>query len=434
MVTAFLSALFVGVYGGCNWLAAHREEVGTWYYAWERFIPFVPWTIIPYMSIDLFFVAAPFFCRNNDELRTLARRITFAILMAGGFFLLIPLQLAVLRPQPAGWTAPVFAFLHGFDQPFNLFPSLHITLRTILGVHYFRHSKGPWKIAVHVWFSLIGLSTLLTYQHHIVDVIGGFVLALLCFYLFREGEPATETQPNLRVGTWYGAGSLALVLVALFSRPGAAILLWPALAMGLVAAAYYGFAPSVFRKRGGRLPPAARIVLGPVLLGQRLSRWHYRRQCDPWNKITPNVWIGVHLHEHEAREARRRGVTAVLDLTVEFPEAPAFLELPYCNLPVLDLTAPSPGQLRQAAEFITEHAASGKVYVHCKAGYSRSAAAVGAYLLASDRAATLRECILLLRGARPSIVIRPEIEKALGAFAKRLRAERSREPVHSAAK
>jgi hypothetical protein len=33
---------------------------------------------------------------------------------------------------------------------------------------------------------------LLTYQHHFVDIVGGFVLAAICFYLFREPLTATE--------------------------------------------------------------------------------------------------------------------------------------------------------------------------------------------------------------------------------------------------
>ena len=161
------------VYGGCNWITAHRSDVGTWYYSWERFIPFVPVMIIPYMSIDLFFVAAPFLCRSREELRMLARRIAFAILVAGAFFLLMPLKIGVSRVRkPVGWTGAIFNFLHGFDQPYNLFPSLHITLRTILADLYARHTKGVTRLASHVWFSLIGFSTVLTYQHHVVDVIG----------------------------------------------------------------------------------------------------------------------------------------------------------------------------------------------------------------------------------------------------------------------
>ena len=83
-------------------------------------------------------------------------------------------------------TPAIFRFLHIFDQPYNLFPSLHITFRTILAHLYAKHTKGVVRWASHMWFILIGFSTLLTYQHHIVDIVGGFVLAAICFYLFRE--------------------------------------------------------------------------------------------------------------------------------------------------------------------------------------------------------------------------------------------------------
>src|ERR1043165_3130188 len=164
-----LSLLFVVVYGGCGWITAHRSDVGTWYFAWERFIPFVPWLIIPYMSIDLFFVAAPFLCRSKGELQTFTRRIAFAIIVAGACFLLIPLTLAIPRSQTDGWTKPIFDFLYGFGRPNNLFPSLHIVLRTILASLYTRHSKGAVRVLAHIWFSLIGFSNLLPHQHHGVD-------------------------------------------------------------------------------------------------------------------------------------------------------------------------------------------------------------------------------------------------------------------------
>ena len=184
--SAVLSLFFMVVYDGCSWITAHRSDVGTWYYSWERFIPFVPLMIIPYMSIFLFFVCGPFLCQSRNELRVLAQRITFAILVAGACFLLIPLRLSAVRPQPSDWTGAIFRFLHFFDQPYNLFPSLHIAFRTILADLYAKHTKGVVRLASHAWFILIGFSTLLTYQHHFVDIVGGFVLAAICFYLFRE--------------------------------------------------------------------------------------------------------------------------------------------------------------------------------------------------------------------------------------------------------
>ena len=76
-----------------------RHDVGTLYSEWERFIPFVPLMIIPYLSIDLFFVAAPFLCRSERELATFSKRIAAAIVVAGICFLLFPLRFAFERPE-----------------------------------------------------------------------------------------------------------------------------------------------------------------------------------------------------------------------------------------------------------------------------------------------------------------------------------------------
>ena len=64
-VSAGLSLLFLVVYGGCNWITAQRSDVGLLNFEWERHIPFVPLLIVPYLSIDLFFVAAPFSVPNR---------------------------------------------------------------------------------------------------------------------------------------------------------------------------------------------------------------------------------------------------------------------------------------------------------------------------------------------------------------------------------
>lgn len=413
---AGLSLLFILVYGGCNWLTSHRANVSTWYYAFERHIPFVPWMILPYMSIDLFFVAAPFLCRSRTELDTLARRICFAIIVAGICFLLIPLRLAVPYPQTDGWPSALFHFLRGFDQPHNLFPSLHITLLAILANLYIRHTRGPVRAACYVWFSLICISTLLTYQHHLVDVVGGIILAVCCFYFFREMAMRLPVIPDYRIGGYYLAGSLVCLACARLAWPWTAALLWPAISLGVTAAGYFGVGPGIYRKHEGRVPLSARLLLAPSLAGQWVSLLYYRRQCPSWSEVTPHVWIGAHLNRRGAREAKHRGVTAVLDLTAEFSETPEFLDANYCNIPTLDLTGLSGRQLLAAVAFISKHAGKGVVYVHCKVGYSRSSTAVGAYLLASGQAATIEEALAIQRKARPTIIFRPEVVAALEYF------------------
>jgi protein-tyrosine phosphatase/membrane-associated phospholipid phosphatase len=416
-----LSVLFVVVYGATNWLTAQRSDVRTWYFAWElAIIPYVPLLIVPYMSIDFFFFAAPFLCRDEREMKAFTRRVTFSILTAAIFFLVLPLTLVWQRPHidggfgdfvEASCTVP---FLMAY--PHNLFPSLHITLRTILAEHYARHTRGAVRILALVWFSLIGFSTVLTYQHHLVDIAGGFVLAGFAFYLFPETRVRLPVVPNVRIGCYYATGAAIVLALVPVTWPWGAFLLWPAAGLGFVAAAYFGIGPGIYRKTDGRLSLSTRFVFAPILLGQWLSLPYYRRQCRPWDEVVPGLWIGRTLSDSEAARAVEQGVTAVLDLTSEFSEASPFLGVSYRNLPILDLTAPTPDQLREAVQFITEESARGTVYVHCKIGYSRSAAVVGAYLLAGGKAATAQEAVTVLRRARPSIVVRPEALAALNTF------------------
>src|SRR2546430_3637634 len=122
LASAGLSILFLIVYSGCNWITARRAGVGTFYFEWERRIPFVPFFILPYMSIDLFFVAAPFLCRTERELSILAKRIAAAIIVSGISFLFFPLRFAFPRPHADGWLGAHFAWFRGMNAPSHLLP------------------------------------------------------------------------------------------------------------------------------------------------------------------------------------------------------------------------------------------------------------------------------------------------------------------------
>ena len=201
LASAGLSILFLVVYSGCNWITTRRPGVGTFYFEWEQWIPFVPFMILPYMSIDLFFVAAPFLCRTGKELSIFTKRIAVAIMVAGICFLLFPLRFAFPRPHADGWLGAIFDWFRGMDAPYNLLPSLHAALMLILLDLYLRHTRGPIRVAIIIWFVLIALSPVLTYQHHLIDIAGGFVLAAFCFLIFREPDlssPRMETPSNNR--------------------------------------------------------------------------------------------------------------------------------------------------------------------------------------------------------------------------------------------
>jgi len=416
-----LSGLFLVGYTFTNRFTATRGDVGVWMYEWERFIPFVPLMIIPYMSIDLFFVIGPFLCADRRELSLLSKRIALAIVVACAIFLLMPLKLGVERPPADGWLGAVFDWFRAMDQPHNLFPSLHIALRTILAELYARHARGLTRLLSHLWFSLIGLSTLLTYQHHVIDIAGGFALAVVVFYAVTDKVERPRTAPQHRLGWRYIGGAMLLLTLAgslwfQFRTREAWFLFWPAASLALVGAAYLGAGPGIYRKSDGRLSLAALLLIGPVHVGQWLSLRHYRRQSKAWNHASEDLWIGRLLTRREAEQARLEGVSAVIDLTAEFSEPAALRSLPYENLQVLDLTAPTPEQIGRAMAFIRQHSPRGPVYLHCKAGYSRSAVVAGAHLLHSGRARDVDEAVAMLRQRRPRIVIRPEAMAALREF------------------
>lgn len=411
-----LSALFLVVYGWTNWFTAQRANVPTLFFEWERLIPFVPLMIAPYMSIDLFFVAAPFLCRNEKELSMFTKRIAAATVVAGICFLLFPLRFAFERPHASGWLGAFFDWFRAMDQPYNLLPSLHIAFRTILAQFYARHTRGILRAASNVWFILIGLSAVLTYQHHVMDVFAGFALGAYCLYFIQESSWRLPVIENRRVGAYYAIGTLVVGAFVLLWWPWGALLLWPMIALAVTALAYFGLGPGIFRKRDGLLPWTTWWALGPCLLGQHVSRFYYRLRCRAWDAVTPHVWIGSTLTHGEAAAAVRLGVTAVLDLTAEFSAPRPFRQLRYRNIQILDLTAPQLDQLQEMAEFIDQEATRGIVFIHCKIGYSRTGAAAGAYLLYSGKATTVVEALELLRQVRPTMIVRPEVVLALNAF------------------
>ncbi|WP_454733176.1 MULTISPECIES: phosphatase PAP2/dual specificity phosphatase family protein [Cupriavidus] len=417
VLLAGMGALFFSSYGLANWLASQRAAVPYFHFAWERHIPFVPWSIVPYWSIDLLYGLSFFLWRTRAALLTHAKRLLAAQLISVACFIAFPLRFAFERPAADGLPGQLFTLLGGFDKPFNQAPSLHISLLVILWVAYAMHARGAWRWLLHGWFALIGVSVLTTYQHHAIDVPTGWLVGWLCVFLFPFGarhaaaEPAARTR---RLALRYAAGALAAAALAWLALPGsvpAALLLgWLALALGCVAAIYRQGLPALFQKQAdGSMPMAARWVLAPYQLGAFAnSRWWTRRRPQA-SEIAPGVWVG---RFPNAAELRRLGADAVLDLTAELPRlAPAAVA--YRCVPVLDLTVPPPAQLDEAVAILEAwHGQGRKVLVCCALGYSRSALVAAAWLAARATG----EPLALLRERRPQVVLGADSVAALAAF------------------
>jgi len=385
---------------------ARLPEVPSYYYSWERRIPFVPLFVLPYFSIDRFYAASVFVCRNRRELNTHAYRIIAAILISAAGFLFFPLKFAFDRPALEGVYGFFFGLLDGFDKPFNQAPSLHVSLLMILWFGYADHLAGLWRWLLHSWIALIGLSILFVYQHHFVDIWSGFIVGVTCLYLWpqapRRWNPLALTREpqRRRLGAYYLGGSGLLAALAFTFKSWAWLLLWPAGALLLVATAYYFAGPAVFQKLNGRHSWPARILLAPYLFGAWISYRYFTRGRPASAQVVARLHLG---RLPRWREMNQWKSAAVLDLTAEFSSHRHGPSVAYMNLPVLDLTVPEPAALRDAVAIIDRQLNARPVYVHCALGLSRSAGVVAAWLVRAQRVASAADALRHLQAIRPGV-------------------------------
>lgn len=403
---ALLGPLFFLSYGFANTVAARVADVPSIVFGWEASIPFMAWAIVPYWSIDLFYGLSLLVCRDRRELDTHALRLLGAQVLSVSCFLLWPLRYSFERPPTDGVFGWLFEVLLGFDKPFNQALSLHIVLLVILWVRFAHHVSPRWRWLLHVWFALIGVSVLTTFQHHFVDIPTGLLAGWLCVWLWPERATApwrtarwTADPVRWRLALVYALGAGVCVLAARALGGFGLWLLWPAVSLALVALNYALLGANGFQKRAdGRLSVAARWLYAPYLLAAWLnSRWWTRRAPQPV-EVATGVWLG-----RVPAKGERQAFAHVVDVSAE-------LSLPDAHAgdvvrPMLDVVAPTSPELVQVAGAIEAVRGRGAVLVCCALGYSRSAASIAAWLLHSRRVRTVDEAIGVVRRVRPGVVL-----------------------------
>ena len=154
------------------YLGAHRLAVRDPYplqtSAFDRAIPFIPWTIAVYLSQFLFLFLALWLQTDSARLTRAFAALAIGTILSCAIFILWPTTV----PRPPVRNA-AFDALWLFDVPANCFPSLHTALAAIAA--FFWPRRGRW-LAI-LWAAAIILSTLTTKQHVAIDVVGGLAVA-----------------------------------------------------------------------------------------------------------------------------------------------------------------------------------------------------------------------------------------------------------------
>jgi protein tyrosine phosphatase (PTP) superfamily phosphohydrolase (DUF442 family) len=121
------------------------------------------------------------------------------------------------------------------------------------------------------------------------------------------------------------------------------------------------------------------------------------------SEITPHLHVGGQYRRRGWSRLEARGITAVINMRVEFDDNDAGIAPPrYLHLPVVDDGAPTLEQLQEGVDFMAEEIGrGGSVYVHCKSGVGRAATMAAAYLVSTGL--TNGEAWAKIQASRPFI-------------------------------
>jgi protein-tyrosine phosphatase/membrane-associated phospholipid phosphatase len=398
-----LAPFFFASYSFSNWLAAQRTDVGVIVFDWEHKIPFVPWSILPYWSIDLFYGISLFIPRTRDALDAHVKRLFTAQIISVLCFIAIPLRFSFERPETSGVFGWLFDVLLGFDKPFNQAPSLHISLLVILWTLYARYLTGWWLWLLRLIAVSIGLSVLTTYQHHFIDIPTGALVGCVAVMLFPLQPQTAIIQRDPRrfvLGGYYLAGAVILSVLAILLKGAWLWLLWGSCALAVVAIIYFLGNPLLFRNHNGRMEEAVLVLLAPYLLGAWLNSrcWTFKHP-EP-SEIVSGLWLSRLPSRSVIQHLQ---AVALVDCCAELPVM-ACGQTVY-GVPLLDLLAPEVEQIEQGVAVMTVARHSGNTLVFCALGYSRSAVIVIASLIEQGHAASIDDAVEIVRKARPRLVL-----------------------------
>ncbi|NSX53779.1 phosphatase PAP2 family protein [Parasulfitobacter algicola] len=161
------------IYGGTNFITHFRSDLPSLRIPLDDAIPLIPEFSIFYLSAMVFF-CLPLLIMPKRNLLVLAYALSVQVLIAGICYLMFPLQ-------PNSYDPPaniVFQIADFVNLTYNDCPSLHVALTASFAMGMWPFLRTVWKPVIAIWALLIIASTLLTHQHHILDVAGGLVLAV----------------------------------------------------------------------------------------------------------------------------------------------------------------------------------------------------------------------------------------------------------------
>ncbi|KMQ59508.1 hypothetical protein ACM46_20705 [Chryseobacterium angstadtii] len=419
-IFAFVSSalVFMIVYNFAAWYASEVEKVPSFVFDFEKYIPFLPWSIIPYMTSGIFFCSVFFLCKNQEQLKVLTKRMLFVTVAAGFFFILFPLKFSLPKPQVNASILNVsFYFLKLFDSPFNQSPSLHIAYAFIFWT-LFRELKR-FRTLFMLWLIMLGISTLTTYQHHFIDILSGTILAHISFIIFPYRKNDFRYR-NFQVANFYFLSGWILVSAALlldkFSGHLWLIVLWLAAISMIIGYHYQKNRIHFLKNNNGKISLGRKVFYAPYLIIYWMF-WKFLRKNKKPLEIAPRIYISSRPGREDLHFFKINPDTLVYDLSAEMEEIPDLKNKSlYRSVPFLDIGTFDVNETRQLVAEITESYSNlpmeGKIFIHCTMGFTRSSV-IGILVMKNILSLPVDEAVTMMTGIHKNAVIHPYLKDFL---------------------
>ena len=174
-------------YLACNWINNTRDHYHNIVLPFETDIPFIPLAVLVYPITYLCMGGIYFLAADKVFYKKFMRAFFFLTTLHYVLFLIIPVRMT-LRPeilQDTGVLLSIVKIFYWMDLPYNCFPSLHIAYASLCLLSLWNY-KRRWGYIYLLAVVAVSLSVVFVKQHYILDVLGGYLSALLVYLIFYK--------------------------------------------------------------------------------------------------------------------------------------------------------------------------------------------------------------------------------------------------------
>ena len=153
----------------------------------DQAMPLVKDFVIPYISLSpvTYVTLLVFLLFRIRIYESAALSMISAFLVSYAFYFFV--QSYVARPVVSGddLLSQLMRDVYRGDNPYNDFPSLHVSISTVLAIHWWRFNRRMGWVAA-VWAAVVIASTQLVHQHYLADIAAGLVVGFGTSWIWRR--------------------------------------------------------------------------------------------------------------------------------------------------------------------------------------------------------------------------------------------------------